>query len=481
MTRHNIQTYFQAYANWFAMNSTFINHGFQLLSRYLNLDTSNNLYLHFLQDASHRIDMTNCVDLVYIKLWCDDLVVSASPMTMELPEGTRVYIGQTGNPRNREHALQSYIAAFGPPAIHLCVAHNLSEYHRDALECALIAWFTLYLGMGVLNKSPYGNHFYREVNLNATVDEISPSDYRAVGSFHNWRLTIVVGSAPPVSIASTAAYQSRRERHPLMNWDAFRNTGLGMLRQNLDQIPLPPFINQYPDEISQDIDDWHPRVNQEQVNTADSNLKQSMREYSKPIALMLGARPTRLVAGSIRNNFVKDRCGQLTFSRLGSGRSIAMLWMPDPSYFRHHRPNDRMCGVELYTLAGKAIYALEAKVLSLRDGQNDEPVDFGFTNVEVEVLQLWWDSHPLCNKIKRLLLKVALIPTSYQAGWTGTLPVVHTGLFDSVPTSAWSTLPTTYVDMDILTFPRETFISEDRNQDGFTLVWHHIKTSKSVE
>ncbi|CAO3674829.1 unnamed protein product [Umbelopsis ramanniana] len=281
------------------------------------------------------------------------------------------------------------VSAFGLPAIHMCVAHNLSQCHRDALECALIAWFTLYLGMGVLNKSPYGNHFYREVNPNANVNEISPSDYHA-------RLTIVVGSAPPASVASTASYQSRSDRHTRMNWDAFRNSGLGMLRHNLDQVPLPPFINHYPDEISQDIDDWYPRVDQETVNTADSNLKQSMREYSKPIALMLGTRPTRLVAGSIRNNFVKDRCGQLNFSRLRSDRFIAMLWMPDPSYFRHFRLKDRMCGVELYTLTSKVIYALEGKVLSLRDRRTDEPVDFGFTNLEVEILQFFcplddWD------------------------------------------------------------------------------------------
>ena len=283
--------------------------------------------------------------------------------------------------------------------------------------------------MGVPNRSPYGNYFYRGVNPNATVDDILPSDYRAVGSFHNWRLTIVVGTAPPAGVALTAAYQDRRERHPLMNWDAFPNTGLGILRSNLDQYPLPPFINHYPDEISQDIDDWYPDYDQEKVNNADRNLKQSMREHSKPIALMLGARPTRLVDGSQRNNFVIDRCGQLNFSRLRSDRFIAMLWMPDPSYIRHFRPKDRMCCVELYTLASKAIYALEEKVLSLRDSRTDEPVDFGFTNLEVEVLQLWWDSHPLCDKIKQLRLKIALIPTSYQAAWTGTLPVVYTGLF----------------------------------------------------
>ncbi|KAI9284651.1 hypothetical protein BC943DRAFT_352868 [Umbelopsis sp. AD052] len=469
MTRHIIQAYFQVYANWFALNSTFINHGFQLLSRYLNLDTSNNVHLHFLPDASHRMDMPNCVNLVYIKIWCDDLVASASPLTMALPQGTRVYIGQTANPRAREYSLQPYISTLGPPAIHLCVAHDLSQYHRDALECALIAWFTLFLGMGVLNKSPYGNYFYRGVNPNITVDEISPSDYRAVASFHNWRLTIVVGTAPPASVALAAAYQDRRERQPLMNWDAFRSNGLGMLRTNLDQDPLPPFIDHYPDVVCQDIDDWYPDFDQETVNNADRNLKQSMMEHSKPIALMLGARPTRLVDGSQRNNFVIDRCGQLNFSRLRSDRFIAMLWMPHPCYFRHFRLKDRMCGVELYTLASKAIYAIEEKVLSLRDRPNDEPVEFGFTNMEVEVLQSWWDSHPLCGKIKQLRLKIALIPTSYQAAWTGILPVVHTGLFDSVPTGAWSTLQTTYVDMDALTFPTETVISEDRNQDSFIM------------
>lgn len=429
MTRNIIQTYFQAYANWFAINSTFINHGFQLLGRYLNLDTSNSVHLHFLPDASHRIDMADCVNLVYIKLWCDDLVATASSLTMELPEGTRVYIGQTANPRAREHSLQPYISAFGPPAIHLCIAHNLSQYHRDALECALIAWFTLFLGMGVLNRSPYGNYVYRVVNSSTTVDDISESDYRAAASFHNWRLTIVVGSAPPASVALTAAYQARRERHPLMNWDAFRNTGLGILRSNLDQDPLPPFINHYPDEISQDIDDWYPDLDQERVNNADRNLKQSMREHAKPIALMLGARPTRLVDGSQRNNFVLDRCGQLNFSRLRSERFIAMLWMPDPSYFRHFRLKDRMCGVEMFALASKLIHALEEKVLSIRDEENDEQVGFGFSNVEVEVLQSWWDSHPLFNKIKQLRFKIALIPTSYQAAWTGTLPIVYTGLF----------------------------------------------------
>ncbi|KAI8579778.1 hypothetical protein K450DRAFT_280490 [Umbelopsis ramanniana AG] len=469
MSALNIQNYLQAYATWFAMNPIFINHGFQLLRRHLNLDTSNNVHLHFLSDASHQIDMRNCVDLVYIKIWCNDLVPTANPLTMDLPEGARVYIGQTANPRAREHALQPYISAFGVPTLHLCVAHNLSQYHRDALECAIIAWFTLFLGLAVLNKSPYGNYIYREVNPNATVDEILPSDYRAVHSFSNWRLTIVVGTAPPAGVALAAAYRDRMERHPLMNWDAFPNTGLGMLRFNLVQYALPPFINHYPDDVSRGIDDWYPHFDQEKVNNADRNLKQSMREHSRPIALMLGARPTRLVDGSLRNNFMSDRCGRLNFSRLNSGRFIAMLWMPDPSHYRHFRLQDKMFGVELYTLASKAIYTLEEKFLSGRDGRADEQDDFGFTSLEVEMLQFWWDSHPLCAKIRQLCLKVALIPTSYKTAWTGTLPVVNTGLFDSVPTNLWSTLPTTYVDIDMLTIPGDTSLYVDKTEEGLTL------------
>ena len=262
--------------------------------------------------------------------------------------------------------------------------------------------------MGVPNRSPYGNYFYRGVNPNATVDDILPSDYRAVGSFHNWRLTIVVGSAPPASVALTAAYQDRRERHPLMNWDAFPNTGLGILRSTLDQYPLPPFIDHYPDEISQDIDDWYPDFDQEKVNNADRNLKQSMREHSKPIALMLGARPTRLVDGSQRNNLVIDRCGQLggkTYYSLALSctHQLAKQSCTDPDFDKKYRdlglPSSKILRTDMNKMNTFfpsdnhmimfffGLYALEEKVLSVRDRRTDEPVDFGFTNLDVGVLQ----------------------------------------------------------------------------------------------
>lgn len=60
---------------------------------------------------------------------------------------TKMYAGQTDDFRVRERSRQDYVATMGVPLFNVCFKHSLdNEYHRDALEVALIAYNFLIFG-----------------------------------------------------------------------------------------------------------------------------------------------------------------------------------------------------------------------------------------------------------------------------------------------------------------------------------------------
>jgi hypothetical protein len=228
---------FLSYAAYHAINPTFMIHGLTLLARFLDLRRSHHGSLSFLMPETHLIDLGSCVNVVYLKLWGTQISVqTGNTLIVNTGLNTRAYVGQTANPRARESSLQAYLRELGQPMLHICVGHGLVQYHKDTLECALIAWSIYAFGLAVLNRSPYANNFYLHVQAGSNLDNMLPEDYTFRRSNHRLVRTIFIGTAPPATIAQAAAYLQREPGVTLMNWNRFPiHSGLTRLRVQIDQ------------------------------------------------------------------------------------------------------------------------------------------------------------------------------------------------------------------------------------------------------
>ncbi|KAM3578798.1 hypothetical protein VKS41_008816 [Umbelopsis sp. WA50703] len=421
---HNL---FRYYARLFTINEIFMSHGLTLLSRYVNLRESTYQRIVF-REPLHVVHMSNCRNIVYLKLWHDEQEAAEgnSLTTLQVPPGTKLYVGQTENPRTRESSLQPYLLELGAPNSHICIGHGLSTYHRDALETATIAWCMFLHGLALLNRSPFSNHYYRNVNTEISIDGITEEHYTSVGAFHNWRLTIVIGTAPSRTVFESFLYQNHHvtEQVPFVDWDEFLSQGgLARFRVLIGQLDPPPFADHWPDEECDLIDDWLRGKRVTDIEEADRTLKSKMATSRRFLGVMLGARPTRLTPGQQVERYLSSTCGRLTFSNLVADYKVAFLWLPHPAVSRYIQRKDQYVLEQLFICSSQAIAGIELKLFSIGVTASSE----GITSSQAEELQDWWVIHPVSKVLRCLSDNLASIMASYHVDVN--IPTVSTTIF----------------------------------------------------
>ncbi|KAJ2957678.1 hypothetical protein NQZ79_g6674 [Umbelopsis isabellina] len=415
-SNHNqaIESLFRYYARLFTINETFMSHGLTLLSRRINLEESTFERIVFRQPL-HVVHMSNCRNIVYLKIWHDvnQAVEGNSLTTLQVPLGAKMYAGQTENPRTRDSNLQPYLRELGLPQIHICIGHNLNVYQRDALETATIAWCMFLHGLALLNRSPFGNHFYRNVQANVAVDMITEEHYTSVGAFHHWRLAIIIGTAPSRTVFESFVYQNQHltEQVPFIDWTVFLSWGgLSRFRVLIGQTNPPPFIDHWPGEECVLIDDWLRGKNLEQIEEADVALKRRMGAARKFLGVMLGARPTRLTPGQQVEKYLTTTCGTLTFSNLQGDYKVVFLWLPHPAVYRYIQLKHYYVLEQLYICASQAIATIELKLFSMGVTASSA----GILSNQVEELRDWWIDHPYSKVLRCLSDNISTIMASYH-------------------------------------------------------------------
>jgi hypothetical protein len=421
---HNLFCY---YARLFTINEIFMSHGLTLLSRYVNLPESTYQRIVF-REPLHVVHMSNCRNIVYLKLWHDEQEAAEgnSLTTLQVPPGTKLYVGQTENPRTRESSLQPYLRELGLPKVHICIGHNLTIYQRDALETATIAWCMFLHGLALLNRSPFGNRFYTSVQTNVSVDMITEEHYTSVGSFHHWRLTMIIGTAPSRTVFESFMYQDRHltEQEPFIDWNAFLPWGgLARFRVLIGQTDPPPFTNHWPGEPCNLIDDWLRGKDLAELEGADMELKRRMAEAHRFLGVMLGARPTRLTPGQQVEKYLTTCCGNLTFSNLQGDNKIAFLWLPDPAVCRYIQLNHHYVLEQLFVCASQSIAAIELKLYSMGVTTSSA----GILSNQVNELRDWWIGHPYSKVLRCLSDNLSTIMASYHVDVN--IPTVSTTIF----------------------------------------------------
>ncbi|KAG2177030.1 hypothetical protein INT43_007684 [Umbelopsis isabellina] len=423
----DLQSLFRYYARLFSIDETFMSHGLTLLSRYVDLRNSTYQRIVF-QETSHVVHMASCRNIVYLKLWHDQQELSeGNSRTLQVPFGTKLYVGQTANPRARETSLQPYILELGVPRYHICLGHGLSIYHRDALETAAIAWCMFLHGLALLNRSPFSNHFYRNVSTVTPLESLTEADYVSAGSFHNWRLSIIVGTAPSCTVFESFVYQGRRlmEPTPFMDWEEFISWGgLARFRVLIGQVNPPPFIDHWPGETCDLIDDWLRGKDLAQLEQADLGLKRRMVEAHRYLGVMLGARPTRLTSGQQVEKYLTTSCGTLTFSNLQGNNKVAFLWLPHPAVFRYIKLKHQYVLDQLFVCASQAISAIELKLVSVGVSTSSG----GILINQAQELRDWWIVHPYSKVLRSLSDNLSTIMASYHIDVD--IPPLSTAIFD---------------------------------------------------
>ena len=145
-----LQAHFNLYARAFFLNAKFLQDGLVLLPRVIDLNTSTRERLVFHQDfliSPYHI-RENCQNLVYLKVWDQGQGSRFNEEGLTVSPFTKMYTGQTDDFRVRERSRQEYVTAMGVPVFNICFSHSLdNEYHRAALEVALMAYNFLIFGL----------------------------------------------------------------------------------------------------------------------------------------------------------------------------------------------------------------------------------------------------------------------------------------------------------------------------------------------
>jgi hypothetical protein len=318
-----------------------------------------------------------------------------------------MYAGQTDDFRVRERSRQDYVTAMGVPAFNICFKHSLdNEYHRDALEVALMAYNFLIFGLSQINRSPYGNNWYTNVQLDIEVDDINASHYSRRLGWTAWRYALLVGTAPPQRIALDPTYHDflngSRSLNPLMDFARFparQGGGLDMFLRLLGMDDQPGFINHYPHNICDRMNDWSPNLSNQQIETADHQFRSSLQAYGTHLAVMLGHRPTRLAAQGGPQNYFARLCGRLTATNLENGNVVLLLWTPHPSIANRVTWNTRTIDRILSLVPIIVSVSVIGKHLNSMEIEHQSSSATGLTAPHAQAIIAWYKQSPIGKKM----------------------------------------------------------------------------------
>jgi hypothetical protein len=221
-------------------------------------------------------------------------------------------------------------------------------------------------------------------------------------------------------------YQNQHltEQVPFIDWNGFLSWGgLARFRILIGQAEPPPFIDHWPGEECDLIDDWLRGKDLEQLEEADLELKRRMSTARKFLGIMLGARPTRLTPGQQVERYLTTSCGTLTFSNLQGDNKVAFLWLPDPAVCKYIQLKHQYVLEQLFVCATQAIAAIESKLFSIGVTASSG----GILSNQVKELRNWWIGHPYSKVLRCLSDNLSTIMASYHISVD--IPPVSTTIF----------------------------------------------------
>lgn len=411
ITMEPIQISFLAYARAFIIDRKFMLDGLSLLSRVIDLPTSTCdriVFQNILTPSTHAIEQ-DCRDLVYLKVWDQPgrTEFDQERQTLSTQTTTKVYSGQTVNFQTRERNRQGYVLDLGPSSMDICINHRIeSQYHRDALEVALIAYNFLIFGFNQINRSPYANNWYNNVDPNVVVEDIVPENYTCYSGWSTWRYSLLVGTAPPQRLFADPRYQTllQREAVPVINFTDFPPQAWGGLHRfllSLGTSALPIFIDHYPGSVCDRMNDWSPSVTNHEIDHADDQLRGAFQHHHASLAIMLGHRPTRLAAEGSANVYWSQLGGKLTATQTPNRKVILLLWIPHPSSSQRMYRNPTTFE-RIFALVSITVNVIERLLYSMGidgvDGTN-----YGLSPSQAESVIAWYNLSPVGRKLMNLV------------------------------------------------------------------------------
>lgn len=325
-----------------------LHHGLELINTVIDMDNSTSDILVLYPNTTHQLNLPyQCENMVY-------LLINSSPGTFASQKPVYqpsnvsrisqclVYAGQTAGLSQRESSRTGRMKASD---IKICLQHNLNQYQTDCLETIVIAFLPIRYGSRCDNKSPYPRFVYRQIPYDMLVSDVDAQLHLvATNTYGLLQRALMVGSAPPQRQYDQIDYQDliSREINPVLDWrTTLSGSGsLEWLRDFLSQSDganidgLPPFVNHYPDQVSDKIDRHSAKFDLSYVISKDKILVSTVQQLQKNVVIMLGARRTLLHPSAVdqRRSLYTKLCGNLYYVCVSTTKYQLLLWWPDLAF-----------------------------------------------------------------------------------------------------------------------------------------------------
>ncbi|CAO3669984.1 unnamed protein product [Umbelopsis ramanniana] len=396
-----------------------LEHGMELINTVIDMDNSTSDTLVLSPNTTHLLTSPYlCENMVY-------LLINRAPETAEsqVPvyqasnvsriDQCLVYAGQTVGFSHRE---SSRTGRMKESDIKICLQHNLSQYQKDCLETIVIAFLLLQYGSRCDNKSPYPRFVYRDIPSGMLIgDVLAQSQLIATNTFALLRRALIVGSAPPQRLSDQIEYRElirlQRETNPVLDWQTTLSSSESIKwlmdflsqsdRDNINE--LPPFVDHYPDQVSDKIDKHSAMFDLGYVKDKDNLLVSTVQRLQKNVVVMLGARRTLLHPSAVdqRRSLYTKLCGNLYYVCVSRTKFRLLLWWPHLG-FKYYGSN----AAKLYLEAVYNLLCLQLQwlcwELEISDIDND-----GLTFQQVESFRLRYSDHPVNPQLQELLVKLS--------------------------------------------------------------------------
>ena len=222
---------------------------------------------------------------------------------------------------------------------------------------------------------------------------------------------LTVGCAPPQRQYDQIQYQElvSRGTSPILDWQTTLSVSQSIrsLRDFLSQSDqdnvdeLPPFVNHYPDQVSDKIDRHSAKFGLNYVSSKDTLLVSTIQHLQKNVVIMLGARRTLLHPSAVdqRRSLYTKLCGNLYYVCVSRTKYQLLLWWPDLAF--------KYYGSEAASLYLEPVYNLLClQWLCWELAMSNIETD-GLTFEQVESFRLRYSNHPVNPQLQELLVKMS--------------------------------------------------------------------------